>query len=447
MPHSDTGRLLIIDDEERFGRILTSQLETRGHTVTYITNGADALLAYDSVAPDLVICDLTMPVLDGMQVLAEIRRHDAAASVILLSGDIDVRTTVRALRAGAEDVQTKPADLDLLNAAIARGIERSRLMRSHRMASTQVSDPFGFFDESPAMVRLLRSLENLSKSSLPVLIVGEPGTGKGTVAEMLHQLSPRSAQPFIRFTCSGLTEQELKEAFVGTRAGTPGSAARAATAAGGTVFLERISDLSPAAQTFLFSVVTGQGAAGTPAVARIVASTEHDLAESVRARTFRTDLYQRIAVLPLAMPSLRSRGEETLRDLASRTVHAQHLSLGRGPTRITEEAIALLASLDWPGNVRQLRHVVEDACIMAMESEAVEPVHLRDVLERAGISAAADAAGPDDRTLEDVERRHIARILALTGGHRTEAARVLGITRTTLYKKMYEYGLDRIGNA
>lgn len=448
------GRLLIIDDEERFGQILGSQLESCGYSVSFMTDGADALLAYDSLAPDVVIVDLSMPRLDGLQVLTELRRHDPAASVILLSGKLDVRTTVRALRMGAEDVQTKPTDLDLLTAAIERGMQRARAMRSLRVTSTQVSDPYGFFDESPAMLRVLRTIEQLAKSALPVLIVGEAGTGKQVAAEMLHQLSPRAARPFVRVTCAGLREHGLRDALadvmVEMRPQRPGRSAAPEAAGGhggGTLFLDGVCHLSPASQALLLSVLSGEFAGtadGTPAV-RVVAATTRDLTEDVRARTMDGELYHRLSVLPISLPSLRSRGGAAIMHVATRLVQAERFALGRGPRRVTAEAVALLESLTWPGNVRQLRNVIEEAFLLALESEALEPVHLRDVLEQAGLGEDADAPSADRRSLERVEQAHIARVLTMTRGQRTEAARILGITRPTLYKKMRQYGLEHVG--
>jgi len=444
---AEPGRLLIIDDEESLGRFLGSQLESLGHRVSVMTDGADALQAYDEVAPEVVIVDLWMRGLTGLEVLTEIRRRDPAASVILLSGNVDVRTTVKALRAGAEDVQTKPVDLDLLSAAIDRGLERSRLMRAHRVSSTQISDPYGFFDDSPAMRRLTRLLEHLSQNTTPVLIVGEAGTGKGVVAEMLHQLSPRAAKPFVRVWCSGEGDVELCEALLGSRKGD-GTQARGllATAAGGTLFFDGVQRMSARSQELLLEILRGEGrGVANGSTVRVVATTERDLAEDVRSGAMRADLYQRLAVLPLAVPSLRTRGEEAIRSLALRTLHAQRIALGRGPTRLSDDANALLCSLPWPGNVRQLHQVIEESFLGALEADVLEPAHLREALARTGMEQPGGTWEASDRSLEQVERRHIARVLARTGGHRTEAAKILGITRTTLYKKMADYGLGDVG--
>lgn len=428
----ETGRLLLIDDEESFSRILALQLESRGHQVTVVNSGFEALLTYATVAPDVVIVDLSMPKMDGIQVVTEIRKIDPAASVILVSGDVDVRTTVRALRAGAEDVQTKPLDLELLSAAVDRGIKHSQMLRVHRAATTQTRDPYGFLDDSPTMRRVLRQVEHFAQIATPVLVVGEPGTGKHVIAEMLHQLSPRATRPFTRIVGSGSVESALRETLRGRN-----------EIAGGTLFVDGLGLISDASQTLLLSILTGDGT-GIPAV-RVIASTERDLADDVRAGRLRADVYQRLAALSLTIPSLKSRGEDVIRFVALRAMQAQRHSFGRGPLELSNAASVMLAALEWPGNVRQLRQVIEEAYILGLEAEAIEPIHLRQVLERIGLRSADDAPHERDLSLQQVERRHIARVLARTGGQRTEAARLLGITRTTLYKKMSDYGLERVG--
>jgi len=429
---TETGRLLLVDDDEYPVKILASQLEVLGHQVTAMTDAAAALAAYDALVPEVVIVDLWMHELSGMDVLAEIRRRDPAASVILLSGSVDVPTTVRALRAGAEDVLTKPANLDHLGAAIERGLQRSRLFRTHRAAATQLNDPYGFFDDSPPMRRVTRQLEQLSQVTLPVLIIGEPGTGKRVVAEMLHQLSPRGSGPFVHVASAG--------------DGAP-SKAQCAAAVGGTLFLDSVGGLSERAQELLLALLgpTGGGSNEPAPAVRVVASTARDLAEEMRAGTLRPELYQRLTTLPLAVPSLRSRGDDAIRGLALRALQSLRFSLGRGPLHLSDEAFTLLCSLSWPGNVRQLRDVIEESFFSALADEVLEPRHLRVAIERSGLETPAAAAARGDQSLEHIERQHIARVLAQTGGHRTEAARILGITRTTLYKKMDAYGLTEVG--
>lgn len=444
---ADEARVLLIDDDESVGRMLAGRLENSGHRVTLLTDGEAALAEYTELAPDVVVVDLWMPKLNGMQILADLQQRDPATSVILLSGNIDVPTTVRALRAGAIDVQTKPVDIDLLRAAIDRGIERSRLIRTNRVASTQIADPYGVLDDSPPMRRLLRMVENLAGSPVPVFIVGEAGTGKRIIAEMLHQLSSRSSHSFVRIMRRENRTRVLQHAFNGISLDPSvlGEPALLGSAKGGTIFVDEVAELSLVEQHQLLALLTRVTGSESTSV-RIIAATERDLAEDARTGRILGELYRRLAVLPLSVPSLRSRGQSAIRTLATRMVGAQRCSLGRGPLHIADSAMSLLISLEWPGNVSQLRSVLEEAFFVALESEELTITHLRGVIDRSGMTQPDDAMTPDDQTLECVERRHIAHVLMLTSGHRTEAARILGITRTTLYKKMYEYGLDKVGN-
>ncbi len=431
---ADSVKLLVIDDEPVVGRLLSARLEAAGYNVTVMNDSTAAVEAYAGLAPDAVISDFWMPGLDGVNVVTEVLRRDSAACVILLSGDINVPNTVRALRAGAEDVLTKPADLDLLRAAIDRGLARTRLIRTHRVTATQVSDPYGFLDESPSMRRVVRIVESVAGHTVPALIVGEPGTGKLVVAEMLHQLSPRAGRPFIRTTCADLNPALLRDAL--------------SAAAGGTIFLGELAELSKASQELLSGLFTGAHDSGAAISAvRIVAATERDLSEGVRRGAFRADLYQRLAVLPIAVPSLRDRGDDAIRTLSARFVHAQRFAVGRGPVRLSEDALTLLVTVSWPGNVRQLRQVIEEAFFLALDRGELERVHLRDVLERSGLRNVTESGRVGIQSLEEMERHHIAHVLTLTGGHRSEAAKILGITRTTLYKKMDAYGLDSVGRS
>jgi len=215
---------------------------------------------------------------------------------------------------------------------------------------------------------------------------------------------------------------------------------------GGTIFVEELAELSLVQQHQLLTLLVGMPGAKDNVSVRIIAATERDLTEDVRTGRILGDLHQRLALLPLTVPSLRSRGPNAIRTLAMRIVGAQRHSLGRGPLHIADSALSLLLSFEWPGNARQLRCVLEEACVVALDSEELTTTHLRGIIERAGMAQSDDAMAADDQTLEFMERRHIAHVLLITSGHRTEAARMLGITRTTLYKKMYQYGLDKVGS-
>ncbi len=448
------SRVLVIDDDAGLAQLLCRQLAARGYKTVACSEVAKVFADFDAFAPDAVILDLVMPGTSGLDLLESLRRHDASATIILLSGSLDVATTVRALRAGAEDVQAKPADLEHLAATIERGLTRTRLLRSNRVTVTRVSDPYGLLDESPVMMRTLRLVEHLAKASMPVLIVGEVGTGKRVVAEMLHQLSPRSALPFVGASCTELAAGELERVIFGSTTGAADAARPGllALAAGGTLFLDEVATLSGAAQAVLHRLL--DAISERPAsTARLVVSTRRELADDVKSGALRADLYHRLAPIAVHVPPLRSRGADTIRTLASRVVRSLRAELEEGPVALSDAALKLLASLEWPGNVRQLRAVLEDAFVRALEATRIEVTHLGDALSHLGVGAEAAGDARDARDARDalslrtVERLHIERVLNLTDGHRTEAARLLGITRSTLYRKMEEYGITPSGTS
>ena len=283
---TESGRLLLVDDDESFGRILASQLELFGHHVSVMTDGVKALAAYDDVAPEVAIVDIWMSGLDGMQLLTEIRRRDAAASVIMLSGDVDVRLTVRALRrrGGCANQARRPRPPDRRHrprvAALAPDAcapwRAPRVERSVRVLR-----------RLPPMRRVTRLVEHLSQNTTPVLIVGESGTGKGVVAEMLHQLSPRAGQPFVRVDCASHDADDAYDALVGAR--TPGGGKHGrgllAMAAGGTLFLDNVGALASRMQDLLSGLLMDATPEqpGSAQRVRVVAATARDLAEDWRA--------------------------------------------------------------------------------------------------------------------------------------------------------------------
>jgi len=409
------GRVLVVDDDDLLARLLCAQLASRGFEVVRAASAEEGMAAIDRSPPDAVVLDHGLPGISGLEVLATLHDRGSPLAVIMLSGSIDVPSTVAALRNGAEDVLLKPANLEHLSLALERGIARVRLVRSHRLQGTQVADPYGVFDDSPQMQRLLRSAEGLSRSTLPLLIIGEAGTGKRVVADLLHHLSPVAGGPFVTVACTGRVGDELHDVLVGAADGSAGGVL--ASAAGGTLFLDDIEVLGERTQSLLLQVIQerppeerGQRGPAAPGV-RLIVATRRDLSSDVRHGVMRMELYQRLAVVPLVVPSLRHRG-----------------------------AAALLASQEWPGNVPQLRAVLDEAFAHALDAPEIAVEHVRPALTRHLGAPPADE-GTSDLSLRAAERRHIARVLAHAGGHRTRAAQLLGITRTTLYKKIEEYGL------
>lgn len=446
------GHLLLVDDDPVFAEQLAEVLGKRGYTTIQAHDGPEAIEQYRRHRPELVLLDLAMPGMDGLDALGELRRLDPAAMVILLSGYADVPTTVRAIRHGVEDVLTKPVDLEHLITTIERALAKGRVIRHHRLATAQTSDLFGLLDPPPVMQRMVRLIEALSGTPSAILVTGEPGLGKSTVVQMIHRLSPWASQPFVRVRTAGRSAADLERDLFGQPGDDDGDRrGLVEQARGGTLFLDGVSGAPLEIQPMLLALINGEpmlrrGREPIATRTRVIAATSRDLAAEVRAGRFRADLWQRLSLFPVVVPPLRARGEEALRTLATRFLHAHRSDIGRGPLRLSDDAAQLLWSREWPGNVRQLHRVLELAFPFALDQEVMEPSHLQHALAETGL---ADAVGGDARytgeSLEAMERRHIARVLSMTGGHRTATARVLGITRTTLYKKMHEYGLGAVG--
>lgn len=439
--------MLVVDDEPVIVRVVGGQLVARGYEVSEATTTAAALERVTAGGVDAIVLDVVMPDGSGLELLEQLLQLDRSLTIVLLTGAIETAQTVRALRAGAEDVLTKPVDLDVLSAAIDRGLARTLLMRSKRLADIEVRDPYGLLDDSAAMRRVRRTVDALQRSTSPVLIIGERGTGKGAVAQLLHQGSPLAAKPFATVACGARSAAEVERALlsaVSLEAGASAGSGILAKAGGGTLFLSDIEVLAPSTQSLLLALLDERVRARhswVPSHVRVIASTTRDLGEEVRAGRLRPEVHQHLGVVPLMLPALRDRGPDAIAALAKRIVHRQRVEIAEGPFGVTDAAMQLLVAADWPGNAHQLRLVLEDAFARAVDAEAIAPQHLRGAMERHGLGTP-EPTGAEDLTLEAVERAHIAMILRRTGGNRSEAARLLGITRTTLYKKIADYGLE-----
>lgn len=440
---SHHGRVLVVDDEPDVASALSALLTARGFECDVVSEPARVAEKVETFQPEAVVLDYAMPVTNGLIVLARLRERDSSLTVVMLSGEVDIPTAILAMRAGAEDVQTKPVDCDLLIAALERGLHRTRALRAHRIERTQVSDPYGLLDDSPAMHRILRVVDNLAQRDSPVMIVGEPGTGKRAIAEMVHQLSPRCGFPFSSVACSSLDASRLERMLLGGGDGDVDSRRDSvglmAQARGGTLLLEEPSHLSERLQDALIAELNAALNAASGANVRIICATHRELHDDVRRGTLRADLYHRLAAIPIVVPPLRVRGADAIRVLAERFLQAHRADVGEGPTQLSAGAMQELIVAPWPGNVRQLRTVLAEAFALALDEEVISSAHVRATLDRRNTSTNDTTP---DLSLRAMERDHVARVLALTRGQRSEAARLLGITRTTLYKKIEDYGLN-----
>jgi len=446
------GSVLIVDDERAVADAFAAFFERHGgHSVACAYTGAEGIAAFEATRPDLVLLDLRLPDMTGFEVYSRIA--DRNPVVIMITGHGDIPLAVQALQAGAENFLTKPVELAHLAVAVERAFEKVRLRQLNRYLAERRSGETAMFalGSSAAMRDLAAQIELLATSErTTVLLLGESGSGKGRVAELIHARSPRRAMPFVELSCAALAPEALEATLFGydTGAVTNGALPRVGlleVAAGGTLFLDEIGELGTHLQARVLRVLEGKTfrrVGGTREIAadvRIIAATNRDLVTEVNEGRFREDLYYRLSVMPVYLPPLRARSREDLADLVGRTADELRPHLPEAPRTIADEALDRLLRHAWPGNIRELRNVLERAMIVGRGAERLEVRHLpAEVREPAG--PVPDHHVP--RTLEEIERVHIERTLRVHNANRTHAARELGISRATLIKKIKEYGLN-----
>jgi two-component system, NtrC family, response regulator AtoC len=444
--------VLIVDDERPVADSFAAFFERHGHhAVTCAYTGEEGIAAYESSRPDLVLLDLRLPDMTGFDFYARIREHSPV--VIMISGHGDIPLAVQALQSGAENFLTKPVELAHLAVAAERAFEKVKLRQLNQYLNGRRgarSAPFAL-GTSAVMRDLAAQVELLAASDrTTVLLLGESGSGKGRVAELIHSYSPRKAEAFVEVNCAALTPEALEVALFGQDVSSNGDgpeprAGLFEVADGGTLFLDEIGEVGPHLQARLLRVFEGKGSrrvGGTREISsdvRIVAATNRDLVTEVNEGRFREDLYYRLSVMPLYLPPLRARSREDLAELIGRIVDDLRPHLPAAPHTIGEEALDRLLRHAWPGNIRELRNVLERAMIVGRGEERIEARHLP--------AEVRDLSMPNmdhhvPQTLVEIERVHIERSLRAHNGNRTHAARELGISRATLIKKVKEYGLN-----
>jgi DNA-binding NtrC family response regulator len=445
-------RVLVVDDEEPFHILMESELGRLGHAVQCVKSGEEALQALAAHDVDVVLLDLKMPGLGGMETLKRMREAGVAAEVIILTGHPDIDDAIQAMKLGAYDYLTKPARLAEVEEVLKRAAEKKRLQRENvalkRMVAQKEGPPL-ILGRSSAIRALLDTIERIGSSDANVLIRGETGTGKGLVARAIHQESHRSAQPFLVLNCSAFQEHLLESELFGHEKGAFTGAVHAKpglfeVAEGGTLVLDEVGEMSPAMQAKLLQVLDAGdlrrvGSTRTIRVnVRILAATNKDLAQEVRAGRFRQDLHYRLNVINVSVPPLRQRKEDVPL-LIEHFLHQFRLP-GRPVKMVSKEASAFLVDYPWPGNVRELANTIERLVILS-PGPVIGPVDLPpDVREPQQALAEVDAP---DLPLIEMERRHIVKVLERTQGKKAEAARLLGIHLKTLNRKLKQYRISR----
>jgi DNA-binding NtrC family response regulator len=440
------SRILVVDDEPAVRLGLRRFLEKQGYEVHEAEDCGSAEQACAAALPDVAILDQRLPDGDGIDLLPRLKEACPGLSVIMLTAYGSIDLAVRAIREGAEQFLTKPLDLQAVCIVVERLVE-DRRNRKRQLALRATEDAFDPFLGTGRTIRMLSAeAHRLVDTDNPVLILGETGAGKGVLARWLHDTSPRSAEAFVDLNCAALSHDLLESELFGHEAGAFTGATKRKVgllevANHGTVFLDEIGDMDLAIQARLLKVLEEKrfrrlGDTRDRVVdVRLIAATNGDLRRLITEKRFREDLYFRISALPLVIPPLRERRED-LPALA-------HDILRRSAARraqdavLSEEALAELSSYPWPGNIRELRNVLERALLLC-EGHVIRPSDFR--LGGSGRSIAEPPGGV--ATLEQVERDHIARVLEIEHGHVARAAAQLGISTSSLYDRVKRYGLS-----
>ena len=444
------SNILVVDDERGIRALCSDVLGRAGHEVETVDSATGALAAVQRRRFDLVLCDINLPDQDGVSILPKLLAGEQPPAVLLITAYPSIDTAVRGMKLGARDYIGKPFSPDELRLVVQRALAEDELKRKHGELTKRLA--YGsMIGDSPAMRELRATIDKVAQSDATVLITGDSGTGKELVARALHFAGRRASGPFVPVNCGALVgtllDSELFGHVRGAFTGADTSKRGLFVAAdGGTLFLDEIGELPLDLQPKLLRALQDgevKPVGGTAAIrvdARVIAATNRTLQDQIAAGAFREDLFYRLAVITIEVPRLRERpGDIPL--LAKHFAEQAALRAERGRVSFTDAALAHLAAQAWPGNVRELENTIERAVILAAGD-------VLDVNDVAGPRPAAQAAsfatfsGDHVPTLDELERAHILKVLELCEGQKTKAAQMLGINRTTLWKKLRQYGLE-----
>ena len=441
--------IVIVDDEEKIGKLLAAELGDEGHRVYRTVDPDGALRLVTDNKPDILITDLRMEGMDGIELLKASKAASPNTDVIVMTAYASVATAIAALRAGAYDYLTKPFQTEELLMLVSRLDEKRRLQNENQALRSYISasDADNIVGNSPTITKIKEVIQGLSRSDATVLIRGESGTGKELVAKAIHKASGRSDGPFVALNCAAIPESLIESELFGHEKGAFTGAHRRKIghfqlAHKGTLFLDEIGDLSLALQAKLLRVLENHkftpvgGVKEIQVDIRLLSATHRQLESAIQDNEFREDLFYRLNVFPISIPPLRDRRED-VGDIA------RHFLAGWGrPTEdLSDMALRKLVSYDWPGNIRELRNVLERAIIIRSQGSITEDdILLGDVVS--GVTPASGSHEPDTFDLAELEKRAITKALAATSGNKSEAARLLGITRRALYGRLDRYGIE-----
>jgi DNA-binding NtrC family response regulator len=448
---AERASVLIADDDESMRDACHQVLSPDGFALQAASTGDQTLEAIRRESFDLLLLDLRMPGVDGMEILRRMGSESPGTAVVVITGHATVDSAVEAMKLGAADFLPKPFTPEVLRLTVRRALRGARMAKENLLLKSQIEDcrgrDYDLVGQSDAMRQIHDLVRRVGPTDSTVLITGESGTGKELVARAIRDHSPRRDKPFVTVDCGSLVgtlfESELfghlKGSFTGATSTKHG---RFELADGGTIFFDEIANVDPDVQTKLLRVIqerefTRVGATQViPVDVRIIAATSRDVQDEIREGRFREDLFYRLCVVPIVLPPLRQRRE----DIPLLAHHFLHKQLGRHGKKIlgfTDEAMDALARHDWPGNVRELENAIERAVVLA-KGDRITPADLLYY----GLALKPEAGTEGLPPLAEVEKRHIAKALSHHGNNRTAAAKTLGIDRKTLWRKIRAYGLD-----
>ncbi|MDR3764884.1 MAG: sigma-54 dependent transcriptional regulator [Acidobacteriota bacterium] len=449
----DGKSVLIVEDDEDLLGVLTEHLSRRGFQTLHAAGVTSACDLISSASPAVILCDYSLNDGNAFELLAWLRGHNLVTPIVVMTGHATIELAVQAIKYGAEQFVTKPVDMEVLATLLRRVLEHQRIDKKQKVQNLQTAryerDPFA--GGSAAIQQLRGSAERVAGSDSTVLLQGETGTGKGVLARWLHQTGARKDEPFVDVNCAGLSRELLESELFGYQRGAFTGAVSnkeglLEAAHRGTLFLDEIGDMDPMVQSKLLKVVEDKrfhrlGDVRERMVdVRIIAASHCDLKKLVEQGRFRSDLYFRISPIELRIPPLRERPEDIL-TIAEHLLVQLGKDLGVGPLQLRDSAIQELLCYSWPGNIRELRNVLERAALFAemgiIRSTGLKPEKM--------LPAPAAVAPSQDLllTLDEVEQLHIRRIFEAEGGNVIRAAARLGIAKSSLYAKIRQYGLMR----
>jgi two-component system response regulator AtoC len=439
-------RVMLVDDDDEFRRVMSSELVRRGYTVNSVASGAAAVAQVAEA--DVVVLDLRLPDIDGIEVLKKFRSAEAPAGVLVLTGHGTIDTAIQAVRLGAYDYLEKPCPLDRMEMAIQKAYEHLRLVERQRVLEDgyRASEiGLDFVGKSPVLEKVRQAIARIAPTDSTTLILGETGVGKEMVAKLLHAQSHRCERPFVVVDCAALHEQLLQSELFGHEKGAFTGAARLKhglfeVGSSGTIFLDEVGEMSAEVQAKLLRVLeTGRfrRLGGTKEIAvdvRVISATNRDLRNAITRGHFREDLFFRLASLTIEIPPLRERRE----DIPALVEHFteqfnRRFSLSK---RFDSAALEVFSRYRWPGNVRELIHAVQQSIVLS-DRDVIEPHDLPVAVTLGSTDNASSAGKP--ASLREMQRRYVLSVMERAGGNRAQAARILQISERTLYRLLGRY--------